>query len=55
MPVKVRKKYKNEKGKPWKIVEVANPRKVVAQSKTKKNATISANIRNAYLKKKGRI
>lgn len=52
MPVKVRKRYKNEKGFLWKIVEVENPRKVKGQSKTKKNAEASARIRNSYLKGK---
>lgn len=52
MPTKVRKKYKYEKGKPWKIVEVASPRTVVAESDTKKKAEISSSIRNSYIKRK---
>lgn len=52
MPTTVRKRYKNEKGFPWKIVEVTNKRHVVAQSKTKKNAESSSRIRNQALAKK---
>lgn len=54
MPVKVRKKRKDESGKAWKIVEVETG-KVVAESTTKKKAAISAAKRNeAYRKKMGR-
>lgn len=55
MPVKVRKKRKNETGKPWKLYEIETG-KVVGESDTKKDALISAGIRNkAYAKKKGKL
>lgn len=52
MPVKVRARRKNEKGKPWKIVEESTG-KVVGESDSKQDAEISASYRNkAYRKKR---
>jgi len=52
MPVIVRPRRKNEKGKKYKIVEVETG-KVVAESNSRRNAQIHAAIRNReYLKKR---
>jgi hypothetical protein len=53
MPVKVRARRKNEKGKPWKIVEESTDR-VVGESETKQDAEISASYRNKAYKRKGK-
>jgi hypothetical protein len=52
MPVKVRKRYKNEGGKLWKIVSASNPKKVYGQSDTKKKAQASAAFRNRAYRRK---
>ena len=51
MPVKVRKKYTSEGGKQYKIYEISTG-KVVGESDTKKDAEISASMRNSAIKKK---
>jgi hypothetical protein len=51
MPVHVRAKSKGEKGKAFKIVEDSTCR-VVGESDTKKDAEISASMRNQAIKKK---
>lgn len=51
MPVKVRAKNVGEKGKLFKIIEVSTG-KVVGESDTKKDAEISASMRNSAIKKK---
>lgn len=53
MPVKVRSKNAGEKGKSFKIVEISTG-KVVGESDTKKDAEISASMRNSAIKKKSR-
>ena len=47
MPVVVRKRYANEGGKPWKIVEKDDRRHVKGESTSKAKAQSSANARNA--------
>jgi hypothetical protein len=53
MPVRVRAKHAGEKGKPFKIIEVSTG-KVVGESDTKKDAEISASIKNTAIKKKSK-
>lgn len=53
MPVKVRAKHAGEKGKSFKIIEVSTG-KVVGESDTRKDAEISASIKNAAIKKKNK-
>jgi len=53
MPVKVRKRYKGEKGKAYKLVESSSG-KVVGSSDTLAKAKASARVRSAANRKAGK-